>query len=210
MAIYPDDHFSAGPRDCRIETRSYNLPGVFNQPQLGPFGLNLLKQVQISTLAFRAGVASAADLFLVGFDTHNDHDAMHGPLLGHLTDAIDYLWTYAEAQGVADRLTVMIASDFGRTPEYNGTNGKDHWPIGSVILMEKNPSWGNRVIGLTDAGHNSLKINPNTLQRDEANGTVIYPKHIHKALRNYLGLADDTRVEGFAFNNTENINFFNV
>ena len=109
---------------------------------------------------------------------------------------------------MADRLTLVIGSDFGRTPHYNADNGKDHWPIGSVIVMEQNPSWGNRVVGLTDEGQNAYKINPNTLQRDDANGTIIYPKHVHKALRRYLNLENTSVESNFAFNNTEDFKFF--
>jgi len=168
---------------------------------------NLLQQVQIAVLAFKSGVSSAADFFLNGFDTHSNHDRDHEPLLSHLLDGIDYLWDYAEELGIADRLTVMISSDFGRTPFYNDSNGKDHWPVTSAVLMEKDAPWGNRVIGLTDEGHNALSINPGTLQRDDSNGTKIYPKHIHKAVRDYLGIGYQPF---FPFNNTEDFDFFNA
>ena len=130
-------------------------------------------------------------------------------MLGHLTDGIEYLWSYADRHGVADRMTVMVGSDFGRTPNYNNDNGKDHWPIGSVIVMERNAPWGNRVVGLTDEGHNAFRIDPGTLQRDDRNGTVIYPKHVHKALRRYLGIENHANQNGFPFNNTEDFDFFN-
>ena len=58
---------------------------------------------------------------------------------------MDYLWDYAETHGVADRMVVVIGSDFGRTNFYNSQDGKDHWPIGSYIVMEKNQPWTNRV-----------------------------------------------------------------
>ena len=91
---------------------------------------------------------------------------------------------------------------------YNSDNGKDHWPIGSVIVMERNPTWGNQVIGETDEGHNAYSINPSTLARDDINGTIIYPKHIHKALRRYLGLEDTAVDAAFKFTNTEDFDFF--
>jgi hypothetical protein len=171
---------------------------------------NLRRQIQLSVLAFKAGVASSADMILYGFDTHSDHDVRHTPLFTHLTDSIDYLWEYAEQQGVADRLTLVIGSDFSRTPEYNADNGKDHWPIGSVVVMEKNAPWGNRVVGLTDAAQNAYPINPGTLQRDDSGGgTIIYPKHVHKALRRYLRLESTAVDADFRFNNTEDFDFFN-
>ncbi len=167
------------------------------------------RQIQLALIAFQSGVASAADVVLDGFDTHTQHDNDHEPLTGHLADGLVYLWETAEQLGIADRLTVVVASDFGRTPHYNSDNGKDHWPIGSVIFMEKNAAWGNRVVGLTDEGHNAYNINPLTLQRDDNNGTHIYPKHIHHALRSYLGVAAGSQATAFQLNTTEEFDFFN-
>ena len=47
-----------------------------------------------------------------------------------------------------------------------------------------------------------------TLRRDDRNGTFIYPKHVHKALRRYLGVEDSAGAQRFPFNNTENFAFF--
>ena len=168
----------------------------------------LRRQAQLAILAFKARVAVSADLWLGGFDTHANHDPEHNWLLGNLTDSVDYLWEYAETHGVADRLVVVMGSDFGRTNHYNVDEGKDHWPIGSVIVMEKNQPWTNRVIGETDALHFAHKINPRTLQRDDANGTIIYPKHVHKALRRYLGVEHSLGAQRFPFPNTEDVAFF--
>lgn len=169
----------------------------------------LRRQVQLTVLAFKAGVAVSADLRLGGFDTHDNHDQDQGWLLGNLTDSVDYLWEYAEAQGVADRLVVVMGSDFGRTNKYNAELGKDHWPIGSFIVMEKNQSWTNRVIGETTELHFARKVNPLTLQRDDtAAGTLIHPKHVHKALRTYLGIANSEATLRFPFSNTRDLPLF--
>ena len=95
-----------------------------------------------------------------------------------------------------------------RTNKYNAELGKDHWPIGSFIVMEKNRTWTNRVVGETDELHFARKINPTTLQRDDAAGTLIHPKHIHKALRTYLGVADTPESQRFPFNNTAELPLF--
>jgi hypothetical protein len=168
---------------------------------------NLRRQIQMMIAAFQAGIGSAADLFTSGYDTHTNHDALHEPLFAHLTDSIDLLWTLAGEAGLADRLTVVIGSDFSRTPYYNSDNGKDHWPISSFVVMEQNPVWGNRVVGVTDEAHNALTISPLTMQPD-AGGTTIYPKHVHKAIRRYLGLENTTVDANFAFTNTEDFDFF--
>lgn len=157
------------------------------QPETSPLHVSeLRRQAQLTVLAFKARVAISADLWLGGFDTHANHDPEQGWLLGNLTDAVDYLWDLAEIQGIADRMVVVMGSDFGRTNRYNADGGKDHWPIGSFIVMEKNRSWANRVVGETDELHYARKVNLATLQRDDTGGAILHPKHIHKALRRYL------------------------
>ena len=172
------------------------------------FRSTLRRQAQLTVLAFRTGVAVSADLWLGGFDTHSYHDPDHEWLLGNLTDSVDYLWEYAERHGVANRMVVVIGSDFGRTNFYNAQSGKDHWPIGSFIVMEKYQRWTGRAVGETDGLHFAQRINPRTLRRDDAGGTIIYPKHVHKALRRYLGIERSPGARRFPFNNTEDFAFF--
>jgi hypothetical protein len=166
------------------------------------------QQIQMTLLAFKSGLTVAADIYDSGFDTHADHDSEHVLALNNVTDALDYLWTYAETLGLADRLVVVVGSDFGRTPYYNASDGKDHWAIGSYLVMEKNAGYTNRIIGETDGGHNALAINPTTMTRNDGNGTHIYSKHVHRALRKYLGISTAAVTTPFALNSTEDFAFF--
>ena len=186
----------------------FQQPEEYESRVTGNYSNELRRQAQLAVLAFKTGAGVSADLWLGGFDTHRAHDADHEWLLGALTDSVDFLWDYAEQHGVADRLVVVIGSDFGRTNHYNAEGGKDHWPIGSYVVMEKNQPWTNRVVGETDGLHFAHKINPRTLRRDDANGTIIYPKHFHKALRRYLGIEDSPGAQRFPFNSTEDFAFF--
>lgn len=166
---------------------------------------SLLQQAQIAVLGFKAGVSCAADLSVGGFDTHSAHDKDQETALNDITSLVDYLFEYAESQGISERLTVMVASDFARTPYYNAGLGKDHWPVGSTIIMKKNAAWGNRVIGGSDDGQNSLTVTPDTLQIDDSGtGNVIYPMHVHAALRNELGLP----IDEFPLNNLDFLDLF--
>ena len=172
---------------------------------------NRLKtQAQLTVLAFKTESAVSADLFIGGFDTHDNHDARQGSRLNLLTEGVDYLWDYAEQHGVADRMFVVLGSDFGRTNFYNADQGKDHWPIGSYVIMEKNQDWTNRMVGYTDELHFTRRVNPTTLERDDSNGSIIYPKHVHKAIRRYLNLNSSTGAHQFPFNATEDFSFFLV
>ena len=200
LAAYAD----AIPSEDQLEPPQ-DTPGNFTRS----LGSTLRRQAQLTVLAFKTGVAVSADLWLGGFDTHTNNDPEQDWLLANLTDTVDYLWDYAEAQGVADRLVVVLGSDFGRTNFYNAADGKDHWPYGSYIIMEKNQRWTGRVVGETDELHFPYRIDPSTLlRRDDADGTLIYPKHVHKALRRYLGIENSPGALRFPFNNTEDFAFF--
>ena len=183
-------------------------PEEYESPTNTTFRSELRRQIQLAVLAFTSRVAVSADLWLGGFDTHDAHDADQSWLLGNLTDSVDFLWDYAEEHNLADRLVVVMGSDFGRTNFYNSQEGKDHWPIGSFVIMEKNQPWTNRVVGETDDLHFAHRINPTTLERDDTNGTIIYPKHVHKAIRRYLGIENTPGALRFPFNNTEDFAFF--
>ncbi len=167
--------------------------------EAGPFDLEnrFNKQALYAILGFKAGLTVSADLNKNGFDTHDDHDERHAEALGGLTEGIECLWFLAEQLGIAERLTVMVASDFSRTPKYNSKKGKDHWPIGSTLFMQKDAPWANRVIGQTDENHQALKINPQSFMPDEASGIEITPKHVMQAARSLLGIEQHENAFGF-------------
>ncbi len=173
----------------------------------GTVNSSLHQQMQVSLLAFKAGVSITADVFEPGFDTHDDHDNRLAAALTNVTDAIDYFWSYAADLGLADRLVLVMGSDFGRTPNYNSSNGKDHWPIGSMLVMQKNAAFTNRVVGLTDTGHQAMKINPLSLKADSS-GVILKPAHVHKALRKSLGLDTAAATQLFPFSTTEDVAIF--
>ena len=168
---------------------------------------NLKQQMQGALLVFKSGLGSAADISFGGFDSHDNHDPIHEELYFRLADSIAYFWDYAEVLGVAERVLMVIGSDFGRTNHYNDGFGKDHWPVGSYIVIEKNAPWGNRVVGATDALHFSQRIDPKTL-KEARDGVLITPAHIHQALQEYLGLAAFSRELGFSLRGTDSLPLF--
>ena len=143
-------------------------------------------QAEVAVAAFASGLAVSSNLNAGGFDTHGDHDRDHTDSLTQLLEGIDHLWDQIEAQGLQDKVTVVIGSDFGRTPFYNEGDGKDHWNITSIMAMGAGIT-GNRVIGATDDNFEGLAINPATLQLDDT-GILITPQHIHRSLRDFLGV----------------------
>lgn len=183
------------------------LPSQSESEKIG-IGNRLITQVHFSLLAFKAGVSCTADLVEGGFDTHNDNDVQQLESLQLITDALDYLWSFAEELGLADRLTVIVGSDFSRTPFYNSGDGKDHWPIGSYMIMEKNALFTNKMIGETDEEQNALGLDSSTLTSSSLSGTKLLPAHVQKALRKHLGTDTAAVTQAFPLSNIESIDFF--
>jgi uncharacterized protein (DUF1501 family) len=152
-------------------------------PVAGQLGglTGLLQQAQLAVVAFQAGVAVSVNMNIGGFDTHSDHDNQHTRQLMYLLRGVDYLISEATAAGIADKLYIVIGSDFGRTPYYNDGNGKDHWNITSMLFAGPGIQ-GGRTIGGTDDKFKPLNVNPQTLALDDG-GKRIYTTDVHVALR---------------------------
>lgn len=161
-------------------------------------GDRLKAQIAIALAAYKAGLCVSVNIMRGGFDTHNNHDDTHLPRLENLLAAADYLMERADQLGVREQLIVAIGSDFSRTPRYNGSNGKDHWSVGSMMLMGRGIT-GNRVIGATDGGQRARKIDPATLAlSSEESAIKLSPEHVHVALRRLAGIQEHELTRRFA------------
>ncbi len=147
----------------------------------------IIRQAQICCAAFKAGLAVSASLTTGGFDTHGNHDATHTPSMQRVVAGLDFLFQEAERQGISDRLYILVGSDFGRTPGYNATNGKDHWPVTSMLVSGPGIR-GGRTIGASDYYQNARNLDPVTLSPVDSGGVKLTPGVIHRALRRHAGL----------------------
>jgi uncharacterized protein (DUF1501 family) len=152
-----------------------------------PAQLDSAADAHMGLIAAQAGITSTIQLARGGFDAHSNIVPTYANALPQLTGLIDYIWQKSAALGLSNRIFIRVYSEFGRTP-LNAGDGKDHLSIGSQVLMEANPVWGNRVFGASGPRHEMLKINTATGAVDPINGVVITPRHIHAVLRNYLGI----------------------
>lgn len=105
------------------------------------------------------GYAGAPGL---GWDSHADNDATQSQnfegLFAGLTELMALLdqtpavgSLAGSSASLADQTVVVVMSEMGRTPQLNLTNGKDHWPYTSMMLLGPGLST-DRVIGGYDAG----------------------------------------------------------
>ena len=165
---------------------------------------NLQRQAQLAISAYRAGACVSATLSTGGFDTHGDHDQDQLNSLDRLFQGVDYIWDEAERQGVADRIVVVVGSDFGRTPGYNDNDGKDHWSVTSMILMGQGIP-GNRLIGETTWRHGLIGVDGSSLQPVDSGGVRIQPGHVHRELRKLAGIEGTETVARFPLDIDESL-----
>lgn len=157
------------------------------------------RQIQVALAAYQAGLSVGVSVSIGGFDTHSDHDNSHFPRLVDFVNLADFVMQEAERLNIADRVAVVMGSDFGRTPGYNNGNGKDHWPITSMMMMGPGIP-GGRVIGATDSGHGPLYVDPVTLaehpdQSENSPGVRLSIAHVHRALRDLAGVPDELKAD---------------
>ncbi len=158
------------------------------------------RQASLVAAAFKSGVAASANISTGGFDTHGNHDNGQYQNLGDLLEGVAYLQEALTIAGIADKTTVVIGSDFGRTPYYNTGNGKDHWPVTSMMVMHpKGNGKGGKVFGSSTNKFRSQTLDRTTGQAN-ANGQLLTPAHINLALRKELGIADNTLAVRFPLN----------
>ncbi len=168
----------------------------------------VFSQGRFAMAGYKAGLTTSVNIITGGYDTHGNHDASHIPRLATLLKGVNLLKLEAQNQGIADRVVFVIGSEFGRTPGYNGGNGKDHWSVSSMMFMGAGIR-GGRVIGSSTDRHESLAVNPSNLTQSE-NGIKITYAHINRALRKLAGIDKDPLLVQYypLDNNLDDLNLF--
>lgn len=151
--------------------------------------------VQLSIAAYRAGLCVATSLSTGGWDNHGDVDPSIANSLGNLFNpesGAPRALQVIEDAGLSNKTLLSFTSDFGRTPGYNDGNGKDHWPIASMILMGgvNGKAIKPGVKGGTDERHESVGVNATTGVPESGSPLTIKSGHIHNALRRLAGILE--------------------
>ncbi|MEK9711354.1 MAG: DUF1501 domain-containing protein [Thalassolituus sp.] len=161
-------------------------------------GNSLKSQAEVVVAAMAAGLTASANLNFGSFDTHGNHDSNAYPGLGDLLEGVHFLMVALEYAGIADRTTVVLGSDFGRTPYYNSGNGKDHWPVTSMLVLTPEQT-GGRVFGASTNEFMAQPVNLTTGQPDE-NGVVLTPEHVNREIRRLMGVGGSTLAASYPIN----------
>lgn len=210
-------HLSTFQSQGHLKDLANNFATIAEKPSAFFNGRNrareLYRQGRVALAAFETGVTATAHLSITGFDTHRNHDQDHYPRLMDFLQGIDSILQEASDRGLSDRIVVVVGSDFGRTNKYNADNGKDHWPITSMMMIGNSQQiiTGNRVIGATTNNHKAIKVDKTTLATDPTNtnpnSIQLTPAHIHRSLRRLAGIEQSTAAIDFSIGG-EDLNLF--
>lgn len=96
-----------------------------------------------------AGVR-AVEVTLDGFDSHINNMEVQSRLAGELDPALAALVRDLVEQDLLASTVVLVIGEFGRTPQVNALDGRDHWPQGFAALVGGGGLARGRVIGETD------------------------------------------------------------
>ena len=69
-----------------------------------------------------------------GYDTHATQQFAHANLLAEFAGAVAAFFADLSAAKLAERVTLLAFSEFGRTIKENGSGGTDHGTAGAVFL----------------------------------------------------------------------------
>ncbi|MBK6693394.1 MAG: DUF1501 domain-containing protein [Myxococcales bacterium] len=101
--------------------------------------------------AIKKRVVRCVSFAVRGFDTHSA-DYADAPLkYQEFFDVIATLIDRLDAEGLSDRVHILVVSDFCRTPQINLRGGRDHHPNNSALIVSPRFK-GGRAFGGTDAG----------------------------------------------------------
>ena len=142
----------------------------------GSLNLNTGNGAQLATSlgnAFRSGLTTSVTVNpFGGFDTHSDNTQQNTQwdrvftYLGALMTGLSQQ-TGLVAPTLLEETTIVVCSEFGRTPELNGDNGKDHHPFTSMVIAGKNVH-GGQTVGKTDGDQKGVKVSMTSGQPDDA------------------------------------------
>lgn len=106
------------------------------------------------------------------WDTHNANFTRVPELCEELDTAMSTLLSDLESRGLLQETLVVLATEFGRTPEINANDGRDHHPAAFSCVLAGGGIRGGQVHGATD--EKGAKITDSPVNVPDINATIGY------------------------------------
>lgn len=115
---------------------------------------------------------SFVEVSMTGWDTHNSNFVNVPEKAGILDAAYSTLLDDLDRRGLLDDTLVVLATEFGRTPEINTNEGRDHHPQAFTCVLAGGGVKGGTVYGKTDERGANILENPVKVM--DFNATIAY------------------------------------
>ena len=136
--------------DLEQETESTHKLYGLDQPETKEFGEQLLAARRFSERGVRFIQIMHGDGAAGAWDNHSGLRKGHTKLSQQVDRPIAGLLKDLKQRGMLDDTIVVFATEFGRTPGSQGSDGRDHHPFGFSIWMAGGGIQGGTVHGSTD------------------------------------------------------------
>jgi hypothetical protein len=137
--------------DLSRETAATKSAYGLDDPRTADFGTRCLLARRLVERGVRfVQLYSGGGPLITQWDAHDDLNANHEKMCGHVDRPIAALLKDLKRRGLLERTLVVWASEFGRTPMSQGGKGRDHNPHGYTMWLAGGGVQGGQAIGATD------------------------------------------------------------
>jgi len=141
--------------EAALEFVSSTRVSVFDIKQEKPevrarFGENWFGKACLMAKRLAAAEVPFIQITRGGFDTHDNNKGRITDIMKDADPAIAALLGELGSSGLLQQTLVVITSEFGRTPNVGGRDGRDHWPQVWTSYFAGGGVKGGQVIGRSD------------------------------------------------------------
>lgn len=174
----------AVPNVINFEDETSNTQQMYglDKEETKPFGMQLLAARRFVERGVRFVQVMHGDGAAGAWDAHSNLKTNHETLSKQVDLPVAGLIRDLKQRGMLDETIVVFATEFGRTPGSQGSNGRDHHPYGFSVWMAGGGIKGGVIHGSTDEIGFHAEESPH------------YVTDVHATLMKQLGL-DARRLE---------------
>ncbi len=143
---------AAVPETMNLDTESAETKRLYglDDKVTEPFARQLLVARRLAERGVRFIQIEHGDGAAGAWDSHSKLKENHSKLAAQVDKPIAGLLTDLKQRGLLEDTIVLFATEFGRTPGSQGTDGRDHHPYGFSVWMAGGGIKGGTIHGATD------------------------------------------------------------
>lgn len=126
------------------------------------------------------------------WDAHDDIEENHLRMAAQTDQPMAALLTDLKRRGLLDETLVLIGGEFGRSPESQGSKGRDHHNLGFTMLMAGGGIKGGQIHGATD--EIGLRAIEKPVHFRDIHTTILHQLGLDQNLLTYLHLGREERL----------------